>query len=79
MDLAQDWSGKTILVAEDVAANYLLIAFINAVMIYYSAAWIRSAGYFESPVLRLPNWMVQVQFGAITPGTRVPFMTNSWE
>ena len=41
-------------------AGYLLIAFINAVMIYYSAAWIRSAGYFESPVLRLPNWMVQV-------------------
>ena len=25
-------------------ANYLLIAFINAVMIYYSAPWIRSAG-----------------------------------
>jgi len=25
MDLSQDWSGKTILVAEDVAANYLLI------------------------------------------------------
>jgi TRAP-type C4-dicarboxylate transport system permease small subunit len=41
-------------------ANYLLIAFINAVMIYYSAPWIRSAGYFESPVLRLPNWMVQI-------------------
>ena len=39
---------------------YLLIAFINAVMIYYSAPWIRSAGYFESPVLRIPNWMVQV-------------------
>ena len=39
--------------------NYLLIAFINAVMIYYSAPWIRSAGYFESPVLRIPNWMVQ--------------------
>jgi CheY-like chemotaxis protein len=25
MDLSQDWSGKIILVAEDVAANYLLI------------------------------------------------------
>jgi two-component system cell cycle response regulator DivK len=25
MDLTQDWSGKTILVAEDVAANYMLI------------------------------------------------------
>lgn len=40
--------------------NYLLIAFINAVMIYYCVPWIRSAGYFESPVLRLPNWMVQI-------------------
>jgi len=39
--------------------NYLLIAFINAVMIIYSVPWIRSAGYFESPVLRIPNWMVQ--------------------
>ena len=41
-------------------AGYLLIAFINAVMIYYSLPWIRSAGYFESPVMRIPNWMVQV-------------------
>ena len=40
--------------------SYLLIAFINVVMIYYSLPWIRSAGYFESPVLRIPNWMVQV-------------------
>jgi TRAP-type C4-dicarboxylate transport system permease small subunit len=40
--------------------GYLLIAFINAVMIYYSVPWIRSAGYFESPVMRIPNWMVQV-------------------
>ncbi|MCB2169297.1 MAG: TRAP transporter small permease [Deltaproteobacteria bacterium] len=40
--------------------GYLLIAFINAVMIYYSLPWIRSAGYFESPVMRIPNWMVQV-------------------
>ena len=39
---------------------FLLIAFINGVMIYYSLPWIRSAGYFESPVLRIPNWMVQV-------------------
>jgi TRAP-type C4-dicarboxylate transport system permease small subunit len=39
--------------------SHLLIAFINAVMIYYSVSWIRSAGYFESPVLRIPNWMVQ--------------------
>ena len=40
--------------------GYLLMAFINGVMIYYSVPWIKSAGYFESPVLRLPNWMVQV-------------------
>jgi TRAP-type C4-dicarboxylate transport system permease small subunit len=40
--------------------NYILIAFINAVMIHYSLPWIKSAGYFESPVLRIPNWTVQV-------------------
>ena len=40
--------------------GYGLIAFINAVMIYCSIPWIRSAGYFESPVLRIPNWIVQV-------------------
>lgn len=40
--------------------NYLLIAFINAVMIYFCLPWIKSAGYFESPVLRIPNWIVQV-------------------
>jgi TRAP-type C4-dicarboxylate transport system permease small subunit len=40
--------------------NYLLIAFINIVMIGYSIGWIQSAGHFESPVLRIPNWMVQV-------------------
>ena len=40
--------------------NYILIGFINAVMIHYSLPWIRSAGYFESPVLRIPNWIVQI-------------------
>jgi len=40
--------------------NYLLIAFINGVMIWYSLPWIRSTGYFESPVLRIPNWTVQI-------------------
>jgi TRAP-type C4-dicarboxylate transport system permease small subunit len=39
--------------------NYILISFINVVMIYYSIPWIRSAGYYESPVLRIPNWIVQ--------------------
>jgi TRAP-type C4-dicarboxylate transport system permease small subunit len=41
-------------------ANYLLVGFINGVMIWYSLRWIRSTGYFESPVLRIPNWLVQV-------------------
>jgi TRAP-type C4-dicarboxylate transport system permease small subunit len=36
-------------------AGFLLIGFINAVMIRYSIPWIRSVGGFESPVLRLPN------------------------
>lgn len=40
--------------------NYLLIAAVNAVMIWYSLPWIRSTGYFESPVLRIPNWIVQI-------------------
>lgn len=40
--------------------NNMLIAFINGVMIWYSLPWIRSTGYFESPVLRIPSWIVQV-------------------
>ena len=40
--------------------NYLFIGFINGVMIWYSLPWIRSTGYFESPVLRIPNWIVQI-------------------
>jgi len=39
--------------------GFLLIAFINAVMIYYSIPWIRSVGGFESPILRLPNRTIQ--------------------
>jgi len=30
------------------------------VMIHYSLPWIKSAGNFESPVLRIPNWVVQI-------------------
>lgn len=41
-------------------ANYLFIGFINGVMIWYSLPWIRGTGYFESPVLRIPNWIVQI-------------------
>jgi TRAP-type C4-dicarboxylate transport system permease small subunit len=40
--------------------NYLLVGFINGVMIWYSLNWIRSTGYFESPVLRIPTWTVQI-------------------
>jgi TRAP-type C4-dicarboxylate transport system permease small subunit len=40
--------------------NYLLVGFINGVMIWYSIRWINSTGYFESPVLRIPNWIVQI-------------------
>jgi TRAP-type C4-dicarboxylate transport system permease small subunit len=41
------------------ALGFLLIALINAVMIYYSIPWIRTVGGFESPVLRLPNRLIQ--------------------
>jgi TRAP-type C4-dicarboxylate transport system permease small subunit len=40
--------------------NYLFVGFINGVMIWYSLPWIRGTGYFESPVLRIPNWIVQI-------------------
>jgi len=42
------------------ALGFLLIALINAVMIYYSISWIRTVGGFESPVLRLPNRLIQI-------------------
>jgi TRAP-type C4-dicarboxylate transport system permease small subunit len=44
--------------------NIVLIGFINAVMVWYSLPWIRSAGYFESPVLRIPNSIVQISIPA---------------
>jgi TRAP-type C4-dicarboxylate transport system permease small subunit len=40
--------------------NYSLIAFINGVMVLYSLPWIVSTGSFESPVLRIPSWIVQI-------------------
>jgi TRAP-type C4-dicarboxylate transport system permease small subunit len=40
--------------------DFILIALINGVMIYYSIPWIRSVGRFESPVLRLPNRLIQI-------------------
>ncbi len=40
--------------------GFLLIILINLVMIYYSVPWIRIVGGFESPVLRLPNRLIQI-------------------
>jgi len=37
----------------------VLIGFINGVMIWYGIPWIQSVGSFESPVLRIPNMVVQ--------------------
>lgn len=39
--------------------DLILIGFINGVMIWYSFPWIKSVGSFESPVLRIPNRIVQ--------------------
>ena len=38
----------------------LLIALINGYILYLSASWIRQVGSFVSPVLRIPNWMVEI-------------------
>jgi TRAP-type C4-dicarboxylate transport system permease small subunit len=42
------------------AAGHLLVAVFNAAVIYYSIPWIRATGGFESPVLRLPNRLIQL-------------------
>lgn len=49
----------TLRLALDVLVQ-LLIAVINGVIGYLSVSWIRQVGSFLSPVLRMPNWMVQV-------------------
>ena len=38
----------------------LTVAFLNAVMIYYSVPWIKKVGSHESPVMRIPEWTIQV-------------------
>ena len=43
----------------DVVAH-LLVAFLNGAMIYYSIAWIETVGTNESPVMRIPEWTVQI-------------------
>ncbi|MBN2546903.1 MAG: TRAP transporter small permease [Spirochaetes bacterium] len=40
--------------------SLLSIIFINFIMIMYSISWIKMVGYFESPVLRLPNKFIQI-------------------
>jgi TRAP-type C4-dicarboxylate transport system permease small subunit len=39
---------------------HLLVAFLNGVMIYYSVAWINKVGGNESPVMRIPEWTIQI-------------------
>ena len=38
----------------------LLVGTINVVMGWFSLPWIISAGSFESPVMRMPMWVVQI-------------------
>ena len=42
------------------AAGFLLVAFLNGVMIWYSVPWIQKVGSNESPVMRIPEWTVQI-------------------
>lgn len=39
---------------------HLLVAFLNGVMIYYSVGWISKVGSNESPVMRIPEWTMQI-------------------
>ncbi len=39
---------------------HLLIAFLNGAMIYYSMLWIGKVGGNESPVMRIPEWTMQI-------------------
>jgi TRAP-type C4-dicarboxylate transport system permease small subunit len=41
-------------------AGSLLVAFLNGVLIWQSIAWIRHVGSNESPVLRIPEWLIQM-------------------
>jgi TRAP-type C4-dicarboxylate transport system permease small subunit len=39
---------------------HLMVIFLNGVMIYYSVGWIRVVGNNESPVMRVPEWTMQI-------------------
>lgn len=56
--------------AADVVVQ-LLVAGLNLLMLYLSLPWIRTVGSFESPVLRVPNWAVQI---AIPIGTALAIL-----
>jgi TRAP-type C4-dicarboxylate transport system permease small subunit len=43
----------------DIVAQ-VLVAGINAVMIYLGVPWIREVGSFQSPVMRIPNWTIEI-------------------
>ena len=42
------------------ALNSVLIILLHAFLLYLSIKWISSVGYFESPVLQIPQGIVQV-------------------
>jgi TRAP-type C4-dicarboxylate transport system permease small subunit len=42
------------------ALNSVLIVLLHAFLLYLSIKWISSVGYFESPVLQIPQGIVQV-------------------
>ena len=40
--------------------KYVIIGVVNAVMLWYSLPWIRSAGSFKAPTLQISMWIVQI-------------------
>ncbi|GAK56838.1 tripartite ATP-independent periplasmic transporter DctQ component [Candidatus Vecturithrix granuli] len=41
------------------SVGLVLVAFLNGVMIWKAIPWIKSVGGFESPVLRIPMYLIQ--------------------
>ena len=42
------------------AFGWLSVAFLNGILIWTSFSWIRQVGSNESPVMRIPEWTVQI-------------------
>jgi TRAP-type C4-dicarboxylate transport system permease small subunit len=40
--------------------KYVIVGVVNAVMLWYSLPWIRSAGSFKAPTLQISMWIVQI-------------------